>query len=348
MRRVRDDRRPGHPSLSARGRNLESTATLRHVPQRRTRDYVADLGDYSGVPDLFEARPPRPTVAVGRGMSRYGNRPVRHRARVGWPHGRPKAVKAMRLCAGCSVRVECATDALLAFPGLETYGVWGGLTHAERRALTRSRYPKGDRVGYVRRVKEFVTEMERTFGERLAALEAQVVAQDERNAHNRDRRRAGLPGLPRPAEVRAPKVVKPKQIGAAAIQSLLGIEVRHTVLELVLTKGFPEPLRLSGVRRWNESEVLTWAAENWPGVTAATLRPAERMRDIRAPAQKRPPQKAPKLPGCRWCGASFGWWRRSDATYCSSRCRQASYRARAPRRRRPPGAESPSATRGSR
>lgn len=39
---------------------------------------------------------------------------------------------AKRVCAGCPVRVECREHALLQ---PEPYGVWGGLTAAERRIL---------------------------------------------------------------------------------------------------------------------------------------------------------------------------------------------------------------------
>lgn len=39
---------------------------------------------------------------------------------------------ARKLCAGCPVKVECATYAL-AVPGLE--GVWGGMSAAERRQI---------------------------------------------------------------------------------------------------------------------------------------------------------------------------------------------------------------------
>ncbi|MEE1782611.1 WhiB family transcriptional regulator [Streptomyces sp. SP17BM10] len=43
---------------------------------------------------------------------------------------REEAAKAV--CAGCEVRVECRRHALAE---REPYGVWGGLTEGERRAL---------------------------------------------------------------------------------------------------------------------------------------------------------------------------------------------------------------------
>lgn len=44
---------------------------------------------------------------------------------------------AREVCAGCAVRVECLIDALDHRIG---FGVWGGMTERERRALLR-RYP---------------------------------------------------------------------------------------------------------------------------------------------------------------------------------------------------------------
>lgn len=42
--------------------------------------------------------------------------------------------QAKRVCFCCPVRTECLTDALRR---REPYGVWGGLTTAERKKLTR-------------------------------------------------------------------------------------------------------------------------------------------------------------------------------------------------------------------
>lgn len=43
---------------------------------------------------------------------------------------------AREVCAGCVVRLQCLVDALDARVG---YGVWGGMTERERRALLRQR-----------------------------------------------------------------------------------------------------------------------------------------------------------------------------------------------------------------
>lgn len=42
-----------------------------------------------------------------------------------------------QVCAGCPVRIECLADAL---DSNTTFGVWGGMTERERRALLR-RFP---------------------------------------------------------------------------------------------------------------------------------------------------------------------------------------------------------------
>jgi WhiB family redox-sensing transcriptional regulator len=44
--------------------------------------------------------------------------------------------KAKQICAGCPVRAECLAEAL--DNGIE-WGVWGGLTERERRAVLRKR-----------------------------------------------------------------------------------------------------------------------------------------------------------------------------------------------------------------
>lgn len=43
---------------------------------------------------------------------------------------------AKKVCTGCPVRLECLADAL---DSRTEYGVWGGLTERERRALLRRR-----------------------------------------------------------------------------------------------------------------------------------------------------------------------------------------------------------------
>jgi WhiB family redox-sensing transcriptional regulator len=44
--------------------------------------------------------------------------------------------RAKRVCAGCPVRTECLSDAL---DNRMEFGVWGGMTERERRALLRRR-----------------------------------------------------------------------------------------------------------------------------------------------------------------------------------------------------------------
>ena len=47
-----------------------------------------------------------------------------------------KQHEAKRVCYGCPVRTECLAEAL---DGQIEFGVWGGLTERERRALIRRR-----------------------------------------------------------------------------------------------------------------------------------------------------------------------------------------------------------------
>lgn len=44
--------------------------------------------------------------------------------------------RAREVCTGCAVRLDCLVDAL---DSRVPYGVWGGMTERERRALLRSR-----------------------------------------------------------------------------------------------------------------------------------------------------------------------------------------------------------------
>lgn len=44
--------------------------------------------------------------------------------------------RAREVCTGCEVRLDCLVDAL---DNRVPYGVWGGMTERERRALLRSR-----------------------------------------------------------------------------------------------------------------------------------------------------------------------------------------------------------------
>lgn len=45
-----------------------------------------------------------------------------------------RELMAKRICAGCAVREECLAASLAS---REAYGIWGGLTEGERRALLR-------------------------------------------------------------------------------------------------------------------------------------------------------------------------------------------------------------------
>jgi len=62
--------------------------------------------------------------------------------------------RAKAICVGCVVRTECLADAL---DNRVEFGVWGGMTERERRALLRRRpnvtswrHPAADRPGRVR------------------------------------------------------------------------------------------------------------------------------------------------------------------------------------------------------
>jgi WhiB family redox-sensing transcriptional regulator len=50
--------------------------------------------------------------------------------------------QAKRICSGCPVRAECLIDAL---EHRHEYGIWGGLTERERRAILRRHAPVGSR-----------------------------------------------------------------------------------------------------------------------------------------------------------------------------------------------------------
>lgn len=51
-------------------------------------------------------------------------------------HGNRSPARAKAICARCEVSAECLETALA---NDERFGIWGGLTEKERRALTRRR-----------------------------------------------------------------------------------------------------------------------------------------------------------------------------------------------------------------
>ncbi|MHA6782175.1 WhiB family transcriptional regulator [Pseudonocardia saturnea] len=63
-----------------------------------------------------------------------------HPDRERGPHRTARDARAKRVCARCPVLMECRRHALAV---QEPYGVWGGLTEAERARILRTR----DRVG---------------------------------------------------------------------------------------------------------------------------------------------------------------------------------------------------------
>ena len=67
--------------------------------------------------------------------------------------------RAMRICAGCPVRVNCLLEAL-SLPSSDDSGVWGGTTAAARKEVRMKRMSPGramglgDRIGRLRTVEE--------------------------------------------------------------------------------------------------------------------------------------------------------------------------------------------------
>ena len=80
------------------------------------------------------------TLQAARQAARLGQRPAWHDlARCAetdpemfFPEKGESTRPAKRVCAGCEVRAECLQDAL---DRGERFGVWGGLSERERRAL---------------------------------------------------------------------------------------------------------------------------------------------------------------------------------------------------------------------
>jgi WhiB family transcriptional regulator, redox-sensing transcriptional regulator len=67
--------------------------------------------------------------------------------------------RAKAVCLGCPVRAECLADAL---DNRVEFGVWGGLTERERRALLRRR---PNVTSWQRLLSTAMTDFERTLGE---------------------------------------------------------------------------------------------------------------------------------------------------------------------------------------
>lgn len=71
--------------------------------------------------------------------------------------------RAKAVCFGCPVRAECLADAL---DNRIEFGVWGGLTERERRALLRRR---PNVTSWQRLLSTAMTEFERGTAERYSA-----------------------------------------------------------------------------------------------------------------------------------------------------------------------------------
>lgn len=72
--------------------------------------------------------------------------------------------RAKAVCFGCPVRAECLADAL---DNRVEFGVWGGLTERERRALLRRR---PNVTSWTRLLSTAMTDFERTLGEDYSAV----------------------------------------------------------------------------------------------------------------------------------------------------------------------------------
>lgn len=82
--------------------------------------------------------------------------------------------RAKAICLGCSVRTECLADAL---DNRIEFGVWGGMTERERRALLRRRPQVMSWRGLL--------EMAKTRFESLSDAEAEAVAEVHMPASSR-------------------------------------------------------------------------------------------------------------------------------------------------------------------
>ena len=82
--------------------------------------------------------------------------------------------RAKVICLGCSVRTECLADAL---DNRIEFGVWGGMTERERRALLRRRPQVTSWRGLL--------EMAKTRFESLSDAEAEAVAEVQMPASSR-------------------------------------------------------------------------------------------------------------------------------------------------------------------
>jgi WhiB family redox-sensing transcriptional regulator len=73
--------------------------------------------------------------------------------------------RAKAVCLGCPVRAECLADAL---DNRVEFGVWGGLTERERRALLRRR---PNVTSWQRLLNTAMNDFERTIADRYATVE---------------------------------------------------------------------------------------------------------------------------------------------------------------------------------
>ena len=99
---------------------------------------------------------PRPDSDDWRGDAACRTRPD-----LNWFPGQGERFDEQRqVCAGCPVRIDCLADAL-AVPGNGDFGIWGGTSERQRKAMRRgdSTYRRavaecGTRSGYMRHRKD--------------------------------------------------------------------------------------------------------------------------------------------------------------------------------------------------